>query len=63
MEGMLKAYCSFDDIANALDKDISTIYRERKVIYKRSDLTEYITYSVQRACIEPAKNQANKLFV
>lgn len=63
IEGMLKASCSINDIANTLDRHISTVYREIKrgmVTHKRSDLTEYITYSADRACIESAKNQATR---
>jgi len=63
IEGMLKASCSKNDIATILDRDISTIYREINrglVTHQRTDLTEFITYSAERACIESAKNQASK---
>lgn len=63
IEDMLKAYCSKKDMSNILGRDLATIYREINrglVIHKRSDLTEYVTYSAERACIECAKNQANK---
>jgi transposase, IS30 family len=63
IENMLNSDCEKKDIAKILGRHISTIYREINrglVIHKRSNLTEYVTYSADRACIECAKNQANR---